>query len=672
MGHGTAILLSKWARRVLVLASSHMNRDRSARAILSDLTRTFRSLSRPATPSGSAPGRSLYVPMRDGVKLGVDLFLPDGMRAHRLPTIVHFTRYFRGISWHPLLEKLGLSHLTDVTRKARARFLNAGYAWVAVDARGSGASYGSRPCEWSESERRDQQEVLDWIAKQPWSSGRIGALGISYSGTCAEFLRIDGHPALRAVAPLYSVFDVYDDVACPGGVQLSWFTKNWGAANDALDRNAVHEVVAGALKSSCLGRSDYHADLGETVRAKIFSLLGTDAVTELTSHTMQRAIRGVRTVDDGTPAAIAEHRDNYDVHASIENIVFRDDTSPSKSLGPLSSNAFSPHAFLEGMRASSVPVLGIGGWHDSGYANAAAKRHAALSQNDSFLVLGPWDHGGTQDTSPFGMRSEPAFDHIAEYIKFFDAHLKLDGEPYEGTPRVRYFTMGPEVWRESAVWPPPEAKPTRLYFGKDGKLDETAAHEPALVPYVVDEELGTGVRSRWRSLLQLRAPVGYSDRSAISKRMLSFTTKPLPAPMEITGHPEIHVFMRANESDATLFAYLEDVHPSGRVQYITEGIFRAIHRKVGSLPHVDPRLGVSHTYLRSDALPLPAGATAHVAFTLQPTSYVIEKGHALRVSIAGRDVDNFARVSGAATKIEVSVGGDQSTSSYVELPVIAR
>ena len=45
---------------------------------------------------------------------------------------------------------------------------------------------------------------------------------------------------VRAVAPLYSVFDVYDDVACPGGVQLSWFTKTWGAANDALDRNVKH------------------------------------------------------------------------------------------------------------------------------------------------------------------------------------------------------------------------------------------------------------------------------------------------------------------------------------------------------------------------------------------------------------------------------------------------
>ena len=643
-----------------------MNRDRRTQGILSGLSGTLRSLS---VSASAGPGRSLYLPMRDGVRLGLDLFLPGGMRAHRLPTIVHFTRYFRGISWNPALEKLGIGQLTDVTRKPRERFLSAGYAWVAVDARGSGASYGSRPCEWSGNERRDQQEVLDWIAKQPWSSGRIGAMGISYSGTCAEFLRIDGHPALRAVAPLYSVFDVYEDVACPGGVQLSWFTKTWGAANDALDRDAVHEVIATALQNSYLGKSDYHADHGEKVRAKVFSLLGTDTIAQLTSRTMKRAIRGVRPVDAGTATAIAEHSDNYDVHASVEKIVFRDDTSPSKFLGDISSNAFSPHTYLDAMRASNVPVLNVGGWHDSGYANAAAKRQAALAKNDSFLILGPWDHGGTQDTSPFGIRSEPAFDHIAEYIKFFDTYLKSGETTYEGTPRVRYFTMGPEVWHEAASWPPPEAVPARMHLGTHGELCEKAPADAAYVPYSVDEALGSGVRSRWRSLIQLRAPVGYSDRASLASRVLSFTTAVLPASMQITGHPEVHLFLRANAEDATLFVYLEDVHPNGRVQYITEGIFRSIHRKVGALPHIDARLGVSHTYLRADAMPLERGEVAEVAFALQPTSYVVAKGHALRLSIAGRDVDNFARVPGAASSFEVRVGGSEG-GSYVQLPII--
>lgn len=621
-------------------------------------------------PPMNRPARSLYLPMHDGVKLGVDLFLPEGTRTYRLPTIVHFTRYYRGIAWTPLLEKLGFGRLTDVTRKARERFLAAGYAWVAVDARGSGASFGSRPCEWSSKERRDQREVLDWIMMQPWSTGRIGALGISYSGTCAEFLRIDGHPGLRAVAPLYSLFDVYEDVACPGGVQLSWFTKTWGAANNALDRNALHEVITGALQSSWIGKSDFHRDRKDRIRAKLFSLLGTAEMAHVTSRTMQRAVHGVRDVSaKETPHAIAEHGDNYDVHASVENIVFRDDTAFSKELGHLSPEAFSPHTYVAMARSSKVPILSVGGWHDSGYANAAAKRHASLADSSasSYLLLGPWDHGGTQDTSPFGIRSEPAYDHIAEYIRFFDAYLRMDAAHYAATPRVRYFTMGAETWRSSEVWPPSHMKPTRFRMGRGGKLAQQVEAAESFAPYTVDTTLGSGVRSRWRSLIQLRAPVGYSDRAPLARRMLTFTGEPLAADLEITGHPEAHLFLRAAASDATLFVYLEEVSPTGRVQYITEGMFRALHRKRGVLPHTDIRLGVSHTYQRGDALPLEPGAVAEIAFALQPTSYVVPKGHALRVSIAGCDVDNFATVAGSATSFEVRVGGNEA--SYVELPI---
>ena len=235
--------------------------------------------------------------------------------------------------------------------------------------------------------------------------------------------------------------------------------------------------------------------------------------------------------------------------------------------------------------------------------------------------------------------------------------------------------MGPERWHEASVWPPPEARFEKLYLGAGGALLRKAADAETHVPYIVDEDLGSGARSRWRSLIQLRAPVGYSDRAELAERMLTFTTMPLPASLEITGHPELHVALRTAAKDATLFVYLEDVSPNGRVEYITEGIFRAIHRKPGSLAHSDPRLGVSHTYLRADARFLEPGAFADIAFALQPTSYVVRKGHALRVSIAARDVDNFARTPGAANSFEVRVGeatGSRAEASCVMLPVISR
>ena len=53
---------------------------------------------------------------------------------------------------------------------------------------GSGASFGNRPCPWSEDEVADGADIVDWIIRRPWSNGRVGATGISYDGTTSEML----------------------------------------------------------------------------------------------------------------------------------------------------------------------------------------------------------------------------------------------------------------------------------------------------------------------------------------------------------------------------------------------------------------------------------------------------------------------------------------------------
>src|SRR2546425_3981702 len=138
-----------------------------------------------STSERSLPSRharsSFYLTMRDGVKIAVDLYLPARGRAQgRVPTILHQTRYLRYWQYRwPLDGVLGGSnmHQYETTRRV---FLDGGYAWVDVDARGSGGSFGSRPCAFSSDEIRDGGQVVSWIAAQPWSNGRVGATGISY------------------------------------------------------------------------------------------------------------------------------------------------------------------------------------------------------------------------------------------------------------------------------------------------------------------------------------------------------------------------------------------------------------------------------------------------------------------------------------------------------------
>ena len=100
-----------------------------------------------------------------------------------------------------------------------------GYAVVVVDVRGTGASFGTRDSFRSPRERDDTSEIADWIVAQPWSNGALGATGISYVGAAADFLASTGHPAVKAIAPLSSVWDTYADNYFPGGIQLKSLTR---------------------------------------------------------------------------------------------------------------------------------------------------------------------------------------------------------------------------------------------------------------------------------------------------------------------------------------------------------------------------------------------------------------------------------------------------------------
>lgn len=157
--------------------------------------------------------QALHIPMRDGVRIAVDVWLPDGTEdGALLPTMIRATRYWRarGFVDSPLD---GDSNFDEAER-----WNAAGYALVLVDGRGSGASFGIRRFELAEDEVRDYGEVADWIVSQPWSNGRVGAYGVSYAGNTAEMLAVNRHPAVKSVAPLFNDFDNFGHLVFPGGV----------------------------------------------------------------------------------------------------------------------------------------------------------------------------------------------------------------------------------------------------------------------------------------------------------------------------------------------------------------------------------------------------------------------------------------------------------------------
>ncbi|MDE2754375.1 MAG: CocE/NonD family hydrolase, partial [Gemmatimonadota bacterium] len=166
--------------------------------------------------------QALHIPMRDGVRIAVDVWLPEGTEEGALlPTMIRATRYWRarGFVDSPLEN--------DSNYDEAERWNAAGYALVLVDGRGSGASFGIRRFELAEDEVWDYGEVADWIVAQPWSNGRVGAYGVSYAGNTAEMLAVNRHPAVKAVAPLFNDFDNFGHLVFPGGVLTVGFLESW-------------------------------------------------------------------------------------------------------------------------------------------------------------------------------------------------------------------------------------------------------------------------------------------------------------------------------------------------------------------------------------------------------------------------------------------------------------
>ncbi|MGH6630410.1 MAG: CocE/NonD family hydrolase, partial [Burkholderiales bacterium] len=207
--------------------------------------------------------RSRYITLKDGVRLALDIYLPPGLEAGtRLPAILEQTRYNRSYEFQPEAREKA-----DRPSQKITEFVTRGYAYVIVDVRGSGASFGSRRAELGPREVRDGSEVVDWIIGQPWSDGKVGATGVSYVGTTAELLLVNRHPAVKAVAPQFSLFDSYPDIAFPGGIHHTWFLTLWGKVVSDMDRNVISELMPKGI----VGVRPVDEDAGRSLLARAFS-----------------------------------------------------------------------------------------------------------------------------------------------------------------------------------------------------------------------------------------------------------------------------------------------------------------------------------------------------------------------------------------------------------------
>ena len=574
---------------------------------------------------------SEYVKMRDGVRLAVDVHVPKGLaEGERTATILHMSRYYRSVQLRALLRVVAGSGPRPVTEvDTREAFVKAGYSWVDVDVRGSGASFGFQPYPLSEPEIRDGADVLDWIVAQPWSAGMVGATGVSYNSALATLMIRNHHPALKAVAPRFGGWDVYEDVFLPGGLQAKNLLSDWSRVLEAIDAGRLSPIFGWTITSQ---------------------------------------VRGVRpVVDELLPQAIADHDQNVNVEQLLGQVVYRDDTDPRGA--QVTMDDFSPHATIKDL--SKVPVYAYGGWLDGAIPRGQAREYLASGNPGSRLRLGPWFHLGEFNASPYAHGRPKDFNQPAELIRFFDWHLRGVDAGIGSEAPVQYYTMGKERWQSSRTWPPPGAEWQSLYLGDAKQLErKVPTGGEAEDRYQVEPVETSGPGSRWGLIVGTGTKHETSDLREVTRRMLAYTSAPLERALEITGHPRVRLFLAANATDGGVFVYLEDVAPDGQSRYITEGQLRLLHRKLSKAITADT-LTPERSYKRADGMPLVPGEVTEVVFDLLPVSYEIPAGHSIRVAIAGADNLKF-NAPMLANPLIYQVHRDEAHPSRVELPTYAR
>jgi len=583
---------------------------------------------RPAEFTVGSPS-SVYVTMADGCRLAVDVQLPNGDATRRWPTVLILTPYIRRFELEPGVNDVEPS---PNTYRYRDMFVPRGYALVVVDARGTGASFGTRDSFRSPRERADYKAISDWIVSQPWSDGRIGATGISYLGAACDFLASTGHPAVKAIAPLFAVWDTWADNYYPGGMLIKRLALVYDELMLALDHD----------------RRDLRKQF---------------------SYFANPALKGPMPVDDDRDGSLAreavkEHLANFRMPDFMTEFKCRDDSLPYDPT--FTSASFSPYNYFDEV-PKDVAVYAVSGWMDgAGYANGVLSRYLTLPNPEKRVLLGPWDHGARVNASPWRARQEPEFPVLGEVLRFFDQHLAGRETGLADEDPIHYFANHVEEWRSAKSWPP-VAGSRRLYVAANRQLIDTPQKDRSVEKWPADFTLGSGSQTRYERIAGIDATRYYEDWQERQAKLPGFTTSPLDKDLEMAGHPVLSLWLASSEPDAAVFAYLSEVEADGTVRYVTEGLLRAIHRAEAPCPREYRTTWPWRTFARGDARPMPAGEPQLLKFALLPVAWRFAKGSRIRLSIAGADADHFVQTPhGRPPVLSLVSGGEQA--SLLELP----
>jgi putative CocE/NonD family hydrolase len=516
--------------------------------------------------------RNVDVPVRDGTILRADLYRPDAPGP--FPTLVQRTPYNKAF--------LPVVYTLDPLRAA-----GAGYAVLNQDTRGRFASDGEfRPFR---DEAEDGYDTVEWVAAQPWCTGKVGMLGASYVGANQLHAAALRPPHLAAIAPWITGADYHEGWTYQGGAFCLGFNLNWTLtrlAPDVLRRRgqSTDDLVAATDGLSEAYRRLPLADVPELREAAPF-------YADWLAHP-----------DDGPYWRAIRIADSYD--------------------------------------RIGVPAFHLGAWYDifltGTLRNYAGLRAAGGAQQK--LLVGPWVHSvelsNLAGEVDFGVGAgRYAFDLDGLLLRWFDRWLKDERNGADDEPPVRIFVMGANTWRDEREWPLARAVPTTYYLhGRGGPhagllSTEPPGDEPPEV-YLADPHHPVPTRGGPNCCYPAQLPSGAYDQRSVEARpdVLVYTTPPLDRALEVTGPIEVVLYASTSAPDTDFTAKLVDVYPDGYARNLTDGILRGRYRE-----------GTDRSRL------LTPGRVYEYRIDAGATSTLFKRGHRIRLEIASSNFPRFDR-----------------------------
>jgi putative CocE/NonD family hydrolase len=509
-----------------------------------------------ADPSQVFEKTEAMIPMRDGIRLNTEIYVP---KIHGAPLPILMTRTPYGLKHD---ERGFHSSLSDSYRE----LADEGFIFVFQDIRGRYKSEGQFVMLRNPRDKRDPKAIdegtdtydtIEWLLKTvPGHNGRVGILGISYGGWLTMMAALDPHPALKAASEQASPADMFlgDDFHHNGAFRLSY----------GFEYAARMET----------GKTDFTFTFDQYDTYEWYLDLGP------LSNVNLRYFKGmIPSWND-----FVEHP-NYD-------------------------EFWQKQAVTSYLREVAVPNLNVAGWFDQEDFYGPLKIYETLEKYDTkrwnFIVIGPWNHGGWargegRALGRIGFESDTAR-YFRENVQapWFAYWLKDKGTlPFR---EALLFETGANAWQTFDQWPPREAAKRKLYFRENGRLafDPPGEAREAFDSYISDP--AHPVPYRHRPVEPTYPFAGWpqwlvEDQRFIHLRpdMLSWESDPLTEEVSLAGNIVARLYASTSGSDGDWIVKLIDVYPEdhpkepsmgGYQLMVANEVFRARFRK--SFEHPEP------------------------------------------------------------------------------------